>query len=154
MSVVPSHDKMPDMEDRITITFRSELTVEKKETPDLAGLGFEAFSSWSTTPPGPFNGNKCSTGEQNDDSSTTNHDTKSSKLDCPRFDDYGFEGWVLKLDQYLEAESMSEVSKVHTVKLHLEGKALQWHHPYVKLWRNSDGPVENLSARDEGRFTN
>lgn len=76
MNVAPLPDKMSDIEDRLTITIRAKLKVEKKETPDLAGLSFKASSSWSTTPTGPFLVNKCSMGEQNDDSSTRNHDTE------------------------------------------------------------------------------
>ncbi|GMJ02985.1 hypothetical protein HRI_003967700 [Hibiscus trionum] len=50
------------------------------------------------------------------------------KLMCPRFDGTDFKGWLCKVEQYFEAERTPENAKVRTVMLHLEGKALQWHH--------------------------
>ncbi|GMI89777.1 hypothetical protein HRI_002647000 [Hibiscus trionum] len=50
------------------------------------------------------------------------------KLLCPKFDGSDFKGWLCKLEQYFEAERTLESAKVRMVMLHLEGKALQWHH--------------------------
>ncbi|GMJ06810.1 hypothetical protein HRI_004350200 [Hibiscus trionum] len=50
------------------------------------------------------------------------------KLLCPRFDGSDFREWMCKLEQYFEAEGVPDFAKVRVVMLHLEGKALQWHH--------------------------
>ena len=60
------------------------------------------------------------------------------KLECPRFSGDDFKSWMLKLEQYMEAENVPEASKVRTVMLHLEGRALQWHHYYAKLQGGTD----------------
>ncbi|KAL4376913.1 hypothetical protein GQ457_02G033300 [Hibiscus cannabinus] len=54
------------------------------------------------------------------------------KLMCPRFDGNDFRGWLSKLEQYFEAESVPEDAKIRVVMLHLEGKALQWHQLVAK----------------------
>ncbi|KAL4301787.1 hypothetical protein GQ457_10G024180 [Hibiscus cannabinus] len=54
------------------------------------------------------------------------------KLMCPRFDGHDFRGWLSKLEQYFEAESVPEETKIRLVMLHLEGKALQWHQLVTK----------------------
>ncbi|TYI05342.1 hypothetical protein ES332_A10G081500v1 [Gossypium tomentosum] len=55
---------------------------------------------------------------------------KNNRLDCVKFDGSDFRGWWTKLEQYFEAEGISEASKVRTVMLNLEGRALEWHHYY------------------------
>lgn len=52
-----------------------------------------------------------------------------------------FKNWVIKLEQFFEAEQVLETSKVRTEMSSLDGKALQWHHYFVK----SQGGMENLS---------
>ena len=47
-----------------------------------------------------------------------------SKLDCQKFDGYGFLGWRLKVEQFFEAVSMPDEDKEQTATIHLEGKAL------------------------------
>ncbi|GMI72124.1 hypothetical protein HRI_000881700 [Hibiscus trionum] len=49
------------------------------------------------------------------------------KLLCPTFDGSNFKEWILKLEQYFEAEMVPDSAKVRVVMLHLEGCALQWH---------------------------
>lgn len=45
----------------------------------------------------------------------------SFRVDCSRFDGENFRGRWSKLDQYFEAESVSDHSKIRVVMLHLEG---------------------------------
>ena len=61
--------------------------------------------------------------------------TKYAKLECPRFDGENFRGWLLKLEQFFEADHTKEQDKVRTVMLHLEGRALQWHQRFMKNHR-------------------
>ena len=53
--------------------------------------------------------------------------TKYSKLECPRFDGTNFRGWLLKMEQFFEADQTREEDKVRSVMVHMDGKALQWH---------------------------
>ncbi|GMI89935.1 hypothetical protein HRI_002662800 [Hibiscus trionum] len=64
--------------------------------------------------------------EQHDDQGYTGN--LAYKLLCPRFDGSEFKGWLCIVEQYFEAERIPENAKVRLVMLHLEGKALQWHH--------------------------
>ncbi|TYJ49733.1 hypothetical protein E1A91_A01G155300v1 [Gossypium mustelinum] len=56
----------------------------------------------------------------------------SRRLECPSFDGSDFRGWLTKLEQYFEAEGTPEEEKVRVVMLHLEGRALDWHHFYSR----------------------
>lgn len=56
----------------------------------------------------------------------------SFRVDCPHFDGENFRWWWSKLEQYFEAEGTGEHAKVKEVMLHLEGKALEWHHFFVR----------------------
>ncbi|MBA0877176.1 hypothetical protein Goshw_026752 [Gossypium schwendimanii] len=56
--------------------------------------------------------------------------TKTSRLECPKFDGDDFRGWWTKLEQYFEAEGIPDGSKVRMAMLNLEGRALEWHHFY------------------------
>lgn len=58
--------------------------------------------------------------------------SRSYKLGCPRLDETDFRGWWAKLEQYFEAEGVTANARVGTVILHLEGKALDWHHFYTQ----------------------
>ena len=51
--------------------------------------------------------------------------TKYSKLECPRFDGEDFRGWLLKIQQFFEADQTRESEKLRHVMMNLEGKALQ-----------------------------
>ena len=57
---------------------------------------------------------------------------KHRRLDCPRFDGENFTGWLMKLEQFFEAERIPVEAKVRTVMMQLEGRALQWHQHYVR----------------------
>lgn len=56
---------------------------------------------------------------------------KDFKMEWSRFDGSDFRGWWSKLEQYFESELVSDQSKVRFIMLHLEGKALNWHHFFV-----------------------
>ena len=49
---------------------------------------------------------------------------RRSKLECPRFDEYDFLGWYMKVKQFFEAMGTLEEEKVQIVMIHLDGKAL------------------------------
>lgn len=54
------------------------------------------------------------------------------KLECLRFDGMDFRGWWSKLEQFFLLECVRDKAKVKVVMLHLEGKALDWHHFFFK----------------------
>lgn len=53
------------------------------------------------------------------------------RLECPRFDDTNFRSWWSKLEPFFTAEGILEGNKVMTMMLHLEDRALDWHHFYA-----------------------
>ncbi|XP_012462801.2 uncharacterized protein LOC105782546 [Gossypium raimondii] len=55
-------------------------------------------------------------------------DRSTFRMECPSFDGENFRGWWSKIEQYFEAEGIGDHAKVRLVMLHLEGKALDWHH--------------------------
>ena len=59
--------------------------------------------------------------------------TKYSKLEYLRFDGNNFKGWLLKFDQFFEADQTRKM-KVRVVMMHLDGKALQLHQRFMKNW--------------------
>lgn len=59
-------------------------------------------------------------------------DHSSFRVDCLRFDGEQFRGWWSKLEQYFEGERIGDHAKVRVVMLHLEGKALDWNHFFVR----------------------
>ncbi|GMI97463.1 hypothetical protein HRI_003415600 [Hibiscus trionum] len=63
------------------------------------------------------------------------------RVPCPKFNGSDFKGWHSKLEQYFEAESVPDQSKIRLVMLHLEGKALHWH----QFLMNSQGSTGTLS---------
>ena len=65
--------------------------------------------------------------------------TKYSKLECPRFDGVDFRGWLLKIEQFFEADQTKPVDRVRSMMMHLDGKALQW---YQRFMRNHDSLTE------------
>ncbi|OMP07518.1 hypothetical protein COLO4_07267 [Corchorus olitorius] len=64
--------------------------------------------------------------------------TKHSKIQCPRFDGSDFVGWHHRILQFFEADSTPEHTKIRTVMMHLEGKALQWHLYFMRIAEASD----------------
>ena len=69
---------------------------------------------------------------------------KASKLECPRFDGTDFPGWLLKVEQYFESNSIEDAAKVRVVMMHLDGRALQWHQYYA----NANGGLTSLLWSD------
>ena len=65
--------------------------------------------------------------------------TKYSKLECPHFDGIDFRGWLLKIEQFFEADQTKSNDKVRRVMMHLDGRALQWHQRFMK---NHDAMTE------------
>ena len=61
-----------------------------------------------------------------------NQPCKHGKLECPRFDGGDFSWWLMKLEQFFEAEKVEDDAKVCTMMMQLEGRALQRHHHYIK----------------------
>ena len=86
--------------------------------------------------------------------------TKYSKLECPRFDGVDFRGWLLKIEQFFEADQTKESDKLRTVMMHLDGKALQWHQRYMKNYgalseMNWDHYITEMRIRfSENEFSN
>lgn len=70
------------------------------------------------------------------------------RLECPKFDGTDFRGWWAKLERFFEAEGTPEASKVCTMMLSLEGRALEWSHFYAR--RN--GGICMLTWADYARF--
>ena len=68
-----------------------------------------------------------------------NRSCKHGRLECPRFDGDNFSGWLMKTDQFFEAEGVADNAKVRAVMMHLEGRALQWHQYYVRSRGSSVG---------------
>ena len=68
-----------------------------------------------------------------------NRSCKHGRLECPRFDGDNFSGWLMKTDQFFEAEGVADDAKVRAVMMRLEGRALQWHQYYVRSRGSSVG---------------
>lgn len=59
-------------------------------------------------------------------------DRSTFRMSCPLFDGDNFRRWWSKLEQYFESEGIGDHAKVGLVMLHLEGKALDWHHFFAR----------------------
>ncbi|KAG8480923.1 hypothetical protein CXB51_025727 [Gossypium anomalum] len=70
----------------------------------------------------------------------------SFRVVCPRFKGENFRGWWSKLEQYFEAESVGDHSKIMVVMLHLEGKVLDWHHFFVQRYGELVTPKQQGSV--------
>ena len=53
-----------------------------------------------------------------------NRGGKPFRLECPHFDGGGFSRWIMKLEQFFEAERIEDEAKVRLVMMQLEGRAL------------------------------
>ncbi|KAL4347696.1 hypothetical protein GQ457_17G018840 [Hibiscus cannabinus] len=65
----------------------------------------------------------------------------SYKLFCPKFDGTDFRGWNSKLEQFFEAEMVTDSAKIRLVMLHLEGRTLQWHQ-FVTKSQGRSNPMQ------------
>ncbi|OMO78678.1 hypothetical protein COLO4_24687 [Corchorus olitorius] len=72
-------------------------------------------------------------GDSSKSSDTLRSYTKHSKIECPRFEGSDFVGWYHRILQFFEADSTLESSKIRTVMMHLEGRALPWHLHFMRI---------------------
>lgn len=76
------------------------------------------------------------------------------RYDCPRFNGTNFRGWWSKLEQFFEAEDIEDHTKVRLIMLHLEGKALDWHHLFAQRYGGLHQLTWELYARGiQARFS-
>ncbi|OMO98259.1 Retrotransposon gag protein [Corchorus olitorius] len=85
----------------------------------------------------PANGSKSPFVEMPSSSNVTTGDTpqsftKHSKLECPRFTGDDFLGWHSRIEQFFAADNTPENEKIRLVRMHLEGRALQWHLHFMR----------------------
>ncbi|CAM8908644.1 unnamed protein product [Rhodiola kirilowii] len=57
--------------------------------------------------------------------------TRLSKVEFPKFDGTLLREWVYRCEQFFLLDSTAPELKVRLASLHMEGKALQWHHNYM-----------------------
>ncbi|OMO67736.1 Retrotransposon gag protein [Corchorus olitorius] len=69
----------------------------------------------------------------NSSGDSTRSYTKHLKIECPHFDGSDFVGWHHRILQFFEADSTPEHTKIRTVMMHLEGRALQWHLHFMRI---------------------
>ncbi|RVW67108.1 Retrovirus-related Pol polyprotein from transposon 17.6 [Vitis vinifera] len=60
----------------------------------------------------------------------------STKVDFPKFNGGGLDGWLLRVEYFFEVDRTPPEARVHLAALHLEGKAIQWHQGYIKTRGN------------------
>ncbi|KAL8151213.1 hypothetical protein V2J09_021021 [Rumex salicifolius] len=57
--------------------------------------------------------------------------TRLTKLEFPKFDGTMLREWIYRCEQFFLLDSTPPELKVRLASLHLEGKALQWHHNFI-----------------------
>ncbi|RVW97594.1 Transposon Ty3-G Gag-Pol polyprotein [Vitis vinifera] len=60
----------------------------------------------------------------------------STKVDFPKFNGCGLDGWLLRVEYFFEVDRTPPEARVRLAALHLEGKAIQWHQGYIKTRGN------------------
>ncbi|RVX10301.1 Retrovirus-related Pol polyprotein from transposon 17.6 [Vitis vinifera] len=60
----------------------------------------------------------------------------STKVDFPKFNGGGLDGWLLRVEYFFEVDRTPPEARVRLAALHLEGKAIQWHQGYIKCRGN------------------
>lgn len=58
--------------------------------------------------------------------------TKFAKVEFPSFDGDDLRTWVYKCEQFFEVDETPSHTKVKIAAIHLQGRASQWHHMYMK----------------------
>nr|DAD29291.1 TPA_asm: hypothetical protein HUJ06_030759 [Nelumbo nucifera] len=64
--------------------------------------------------------------------SDSSFSTRLTKVDFPKFNGGHVKDWIYKCDQFFSLDNTSSAAKVKLAAIHLEGKALQWHHALMK----------------------
>ncbi|KAL8144068.1 hypothetical protein V2J09_017100 [Rumex salicifolius] len=57
--------------------------------------------------------------------------TRLTKIDFPKFDGTLIKEWIYRCEQFFMIDNTAPELKVRLASIHLEGKALQWHHTYI-----------------------
>lgn len=57
--------------------------------------------------------------------------SRLSKVDFPRFNGTHLTEWLYRCEQFFDLDGTPSEHKVRLAGLHMEGKALQWHHTYM-----------------------
>ncbi|KAL8162265.1 hypothetical protein V2J09_013754 [Rumex salicifolius] len=60
--------------------------------------------------------------------------TRLTKVDIPNFDGTFIKEWIYCCEQFFMIDNTTPELKVRLASIHLEGKALQWHHNYIQTW--------------------
>ncbi|XP_019451923.1 PREDICTED: uncharacterized protein LOC109354024 [Lupinus angustifolius] len=73
---------------------------------------------------------------------TNNHSyachTRLARIEFPRFNGTNVKEWLYQCETYFMVDNTQEEFKVKLAIMHFEGKALKWHHAYVRsMWVNS-----------------
>ena len=58
--------------------------------------------------------------------------TRLSKVGFPPFDGSGLRGWLYRCEQFFSLDGTLPEMKVRYASMHMEGKALEWHHNYIR----------------------
>ena len=58
---------------------------------------------------------------------------RSTRYEFPKFDENGFEGWVMRAEYFFEVARVPERSRLIVAAIHLEGRAQQWHKGFASL---------------------
>nr|DAD20694.1 TPA_asm: hypothetical protein HUJ06_022157 [Nelumbo nucifera] len=84
--------------------------------------------------------------------SDSSFSTRLTKVDFPRFNGDHVEDWLYKCDQFFTLDNTSFAAKVKLAAIHLEGKALQWHHTLMNRFGPAfdDSMSELMSLKQSG----
>nr|CAN62821.1 hypothetical protein VITISV_013041 [Vitis vinifera] len=66
----------------------------------------------------------------------------STKVDFPKFNGGGLDGWLLRVEYFLKVDRTPPEARVRLAALHLEGKAIQWHSGFGQ--HVFDDPIADL----------
>lgn len=77
---------------------------------------------------------------------------RTTKLEFPRFNGEGLEGWLLRAEYFFEVGNIAHVNRVKVATLRLMGRAIPWHQGYIKIkgslaYTNWEEYVKALGAR-------
>ncbi|KAI7736727.1 hypothetical protein M8C21_025802 [Ambrosia artemisiifolia] len=72
------------------------------------------------------------------------------RLDFPKFNGEDVNGWIYKCNHFFEVDCTPDNLKMRYAVVNLEGKALQWHHGYLK---SNNLTIDTISWEDYSRST-